>query len=38
MAGIVSDTILFSNIDRVFNNMKYPPEDMAKMVILFQES
>nr|WP_314460560.1 alcohol dehydrogenase catalytic domain-containing protein [uncultured Clostridium sp.] len=36
--GIVSDTIPFSEIDRVFKNMQNPPEDMAKMVILFGES
>nr|WP_288827064.1 alcohol dehydrogenase catalytic domain-containing protein [uncultured Clostridium sp.] len=35
LAGIVSDTISFSEIDRVFKNMQNPPEDMAKMVILF---
>ncbi|MDW2800459.1 alcohol dehydrogenase catalytic domain-containing protein [Clostridium boliviensis] len=34
--GIVSDTILFSEIDQVFKNMQSPPEGMAKMVILFE--
>jgi len=35
--GIVSDTIPFSQIDKVFKNMQNPPSDMAKMVILFEE-
>lgn len=34
--GIVSDTILFSEIDQVFKNMQSPPEGMAKMIILFE--
>lgn len=36
--GIVSDYIPLKEIDRVFENMKNPPENMAKMVILFEES
>lgn len=35
--GLVSDIISISDIDRVFRNMQNPPEDMAKMVILFGE-
>jgi len=33
--GIVSDYISFKDIGKVFNNMKEPPKEMKKMVILF---
>ncbi|MGL5435712.1 MAG: alcohol dehydrogenase catalytic domain-containing protein [Lachnospiraceae bacterium] len=37
LGGIVSHYIPFSQIDQVFENMKNPPQDIKKMVIVFDE-